>query len=151
LENDFIEPDFNISRISRLESGLTDISAILPKDQKDSDNQVHKIMKELEISSSPNLPKIKENLSKLNNFDYDIFELDDILETHTMQVISNEIFHRLELFDVIPEDITRSFINKIITGYNRNVTYHNDLHAADVLQTSYVCLTKGDLCKVLRV
>lgn len=151
MENDFVEPDFNVSRISRLESNISDFSSIIPKDQKDSDNQVLKIMRELDYSSSPNFPKIKENLATLGNFNYDIFELDDILETFTMQVIANEIFHRLDLFDVIPEEITRSFISKIISGYNRNVTYHNDLHAADVLQTSYVCLTKGDLFKVQRV
>ena len=37
------------------------------------------------------------------------------------------------------------FLGKIYNGYRRDVEYHNDLHAADVLQMSYVFLTKGQI------
>ena len=39
------------------------------------------------------------------------------------------------------------FIGQIYKGYKRNVEYHNDIHATDVLQMTYVFMTKGKLCE----
>jgi len=36
-------------------------------------------------------------------------------------------------------------MGQIYKGYRRDVQYHNDIHAADVLQMSYVILVKGDM------
>ena len=37
------------------------------------------------------------------------------------------------------------FLGQIYKGYNRDVEYHNDMHAADVLQMVYVFLTQGEM------
>lgn len=37
------------------------------------------------------------------------------------------------------------FIGQIYKGYRRDVEYHNDIHATDVLQMSFIFLTKGGL------
>ena len=37
------------------------------------------------------------------------------------------------------------FVQKIFQGYNKTVSYHNDMHAADVTQMVYLFLTKGKL------
>jgi len=38
-----------------------------------------------------------------------------------------------------------TFLSKIYEGYRRDVEYHNDLHAADVMQMAFVMLTEGNL------
>ena len=43
----------------------------------------------------------------------------------------------------------KNFITELIIGYNREVIYHNDLHAADVFQTVYVMIFHGKLMDVL--
>ena len=40
------------------------------------------------------------------------------------------------------------FVNEISKGYDRNITYHNDLHAADVFQTSYSVIRKSESINV---
>lgn len=37
------------------------------------------------------------------------------------------------------------FLGKIYEGYRRDVEYHNDLHAADVMQMCYLMLTEGEM------
>lgn len=37
------------------------------------------------------------------------------------------------------------FIGQIYKGYRRDVEYHNDMHAMDVLQMSYLFLTQGNV------
>jgi hypothetical protein len=37
------------------------------------------------------------------------------------------------------------FIGQIYKGYHREVEYHNDMHAMDVLQMSYLFLTQGNV------
>jgi hypothetical protein len=40
------------------------------------------------------------------------------------------------------------FLKHIYSGYRRDVEYHNDLHGADVMQFSYLVLTKFGLIKL---
>lgn len=85
-------------------------------------------------------------LLKIEDFEFNIFELDKLIGKDTMLYMSNEIFQNLYFFeDVIDEMKFRKFICKVIEGYDRNVSYHNDLHAADVLQTLYVMMEKGSI------
>jgi hypothetical protein len=84
--------------------------------------------------------------NKIEDFDFDIFELDKIAKKNSLYYISREIFDSLYFFeDLIPENKFKRFITEITNGYSRNVQYHNDLHAADVLQTTYVLMEKGSI------
>lgn len=96
------------------------------------------------------MSNVFQNLSTIENYDYNIFELNDLVDRQTLSFISLEIFSKLNYFEekLVNEDKFRSFIKEVIKGYDRNVTYHNDLHAADVLQTTYVILMKGDVINV---
>ena len=38
-----------------------------------------------------------------------------------------------------------TFLSKIYEGYRRDVEYHNDLHAADVMQMCFIMLTEGGM------
>jgi hypothetical protein len=53
------------------------------------------------------------------------------------------------LFEEIVElDKFKNFINAITNGYDRNIAYHNDIHAADVLHTCYVLVEQGNIISV---
>jgi hypothetical protein len=45
----------------------------------------------------------------------------------------------------IDEYLLGNFLAQMYKGYRRNVEYHNDIHAADILQMLYVMLTQGGL------
>lgn len=92
---------------------------------------------------------INNNLEKVNSFDYDIFELDRIIEKKSLNYLSYEIFNNNDYFDeLIDETKFKNFINEISSGYDRKVKYHNDLHAGDVMQTTHMMIMKGDLVLV---
>jgi len=50
--------------------------------------------------------------------------------------------------DLLSESCYINFMNEITDGYNRSIVYHNDLHATDVLQTTYIMIKEGDLIAV---
>lgn len=90
--------------------------------------------------------KLNESLNKIEGFDFDIFELDDLINRKSLYYVSHEIFSMLNFYDdLIPESIFKSFIEEITEGYSRNIPYHTDLHACDVLQTCYCIMEKGSI------
>lgn len=93
---------------------------------------------------------MKKNLETIDNLDYNIFELNELVETHSMTLMSVEIFSRMDFFSqkILNEERVKKFVTEITKGYDRNVTYHNDLHAADVLQTSFAIVRKSASLKV---
>lgn len=105
------------------------------------------------VSSLPvfNMQKVNTCLAHLNSFDFNIFELDEYLDKKTVLYMGLETFINYGFFEkqIIKEEKFNNFMKKIISGYNRNVAYHNDLHAGDVLQTTYVMLNKGRIIKEL--
>ena len=38
-----------------------------------------------------------------------------------------------------------NFLNKVSYSYHNKITYHNDLHGADVMHMAYYMMTKGNL------
>jgi hypothetical protein len=92
------------------------------------------------------LGKIFSHLENVAKLEFNIFDLDELVERKTTFYLSYEIFSREDYFDsLIDEDKFKNFINEIIKGYNRSIPYHNDLHAGDVLQTLYHVIVSGDL------
>jgi hypothetical protein len=98
------------------------------------------------------MSSVFQNLAQIDNYDYNIFDLNELVERQTLSFIALEIFSKQNYFEdkVINEDKFRSFIKEVTKGYDRNVTYHNDLHAADVLQTTYLIVQKGDVINVCK-
>jgi hypothetical protein len=77
---------------------------------------------------------------------FDIFSLNDIQRENTSIVIATEILNRLEYTIKVDENIINNFIKTIANGYDKiNAIYHNDLHAADVMQTLYTIFQKGGI------
>lgn len=92
---------------------------------------------------------IKANLKKINEFDYDIFQLNTLVGKKTLPLMTADIFEKNNYFNkLVSKTKFKNFILKINDGYDRNVPYHNDLHGADVMQTLHCLLVKGEIQKV---
>jgi hypothetical protein len=78
------------------------------------------------VNSNPSTAlRLAAILNKINTFDFDIFELDALVERKTLFLMANEIFNRYSFLDFIDEDKFKDFMSHIIQGYDRKVTYHN--------------------------
>jgi hypothetical protein len=66
-----------------------------------------------------------------------------LLSVMTINAIKK--LHLHEAFDKIDYSRMSSFLSKIFQGYRRDVEYHNDLHAADVMQMCFLMLTSGGI------
>ena len=86
--------------------------------------------------------KIFFNCQKNGIFDdinFNIFEyIDNNGREMVLQNISNYIFNKYNLFLIVNISRFESFLNKIKVGYDFMLPYHNEIHAADVLNTSHV-------------
>ncbi len=89
-----------------------------------------------------------DQMSKIDKCDFNIFELDKILGKKTVIYTATEILNNFPFVDndIIPSNILKNFIVQIVEHYDREkAIYHNDLHAGDVMQTSYTIFTQGNL------
>ena len=89
-----------------------------------------------------------DQMSKIDKCDFNIFEVDKILGKKTVIYIASEILGKFPFVEngEIPSDIFKNFITQIVEHYDRvKAIYHNDLHAGDVMQTSYTIFTQGNL------
>ena len=91
------------------------------------------------------LDKAKVELEKIDTFDFNIFEVDKLFGKRTLFHVLNEIYNKYKFIeDLLIEEKYINFINEIIDGYNRDIPYHNDLHATDVLQTTHLIILKSN-------
>jgi len=96
--------------------------------------------------------EVTQILANIDCFDFNIFELDKILQNRILYYLANSIFISMEIDYLLQSDKWISFITAIIKGYGRDtIRYHNDIHAANVFQTSYALLKKGDLKNKLKL
>ena len=91
-------------------------------------------------------------MSRIEYPDFDIFELDELMSEKASVLIANEILKRVDFVrsGMIDMGVLRNFIVKVVDSYSRtNALYHNDLHAADVMQTLFTKnkMKLGDLDK----
>lgn len=94
--------------------------------------------------SPQSFKEVSEAMFLIENFDFNVFDVEKLVGKKTLHFCSNEIFELLNFFeDLIDEAVFKRFINEIEKGYYRESPYHNDIHAADVLQTTYLIMEKG--------
>ena len=95
-----------------------------------------------------------DQMSKIDKCDFNIFELDSILGKKTVIYVATEILNTFPFIDSddIPSNILKNFITQIVEHYDREkAIYHNDLHACDVMQTSYTIFTQGNLTEKMKL
>ena len=93
-------------------------------------------------------------ISRIEYTDYDLFSLDDLLQNKGPLVTATEILDRLDIVkqDIIETNILKNFTKEAINNYSRtNAIYHNDLHAADVMQTLFTMMIRGKLIKKMKL
>ena len=169
MENEHFKTEINkegmdyMIQYSKIENDLQkskDYSAVRKNINKNMNNNDSKNIVDLKENNKtePNLIikklnpelsiKITNILSKIDSPDFDIFSLDSLTEAKGSLFVAEEIIDRLDIVksDIFERDILKNFLNEIIEGYSRiNAYYHNDLHAADVMQTLYTMLIKGNV------
>ncbi len=110
------------------------------------ESKMTNIMKDL---SPEQIKQLATNLSKVDSYDFNVFELDSFINKKTLHFVSNQILAKYAFFkEVTTDEKFSNFITDIIDGYDRNVPYHNDLHGTDVVQTTHVLIQKGNLASV---
>jgi hypothetical protein len=94
--------------------------------------------------------QVNKILTNCNTYDFNIFELNNLVGKKTLMLVAYEVLERYVLLEDIPNDrVFRNFITTISEGYDKNIVYHNDIHAADVVQTCFVICEKGNLVNVI--
>jgi hypothetical protein len=103
----------------------------------DNDFQIRQMISQNKFSESL--------LTEIPSYEFDVFKLDSDIGNKVLLCVSKCIFQQCDLFKLIPEKKFLDFIQELTNDYSRSVEYHNDLHAADVLQTLYVIVVGGSL------
>ena len=93
-------------------------------------------------------------MQKIDQCDFNIFELDEVLGKKTSIYMATEILNHFSFVQngEVPQKILKNFINEIVEHYDRiNAIYHNDIHAGDVMQTSFVVFIQGNLQEKMKL
>ena len=131
-------PDFSNNKNNK-------IFKVLQNTHKLSYNARKKIINKKEINI--NWP----SYSKIENKDFDIFEFDNnVGKQNTLLLIGNYIFNKYSFSSIIKLDKYNNWCKKIASGYTRKNPYHHDVHAADVAQTSFICLLYGKVINITK-
>ena len=97
----------------------------------------------------------QKNLNYFNNIDektFDIFEFEKKVGTeNTLVLISKYIYNYFNFTDLVNQTKYDNWCDKIAKGYNRINFYHNDLHAADITQTSYIYFKFGLIHEIAKL
>ena len=94
-----------------------------------------------------NIPLNEENLYELYNIDdkdFNIFEFEKkVGKENTLPLIGRYIFDYFNFGEIMNKEKFNNWCKKISEGYNRNNSYHTDLHAADVAHSSFIYFKMG--------
>jgi hypothetical protein len=83
--------------------------------------------------------------------DFDIFNFVDFVgQENSLPILSIVLFDHLNFFKFFNKKYFENFIYEISRGYIKENYYHNDIHAADVLHTSFTYLTIGRVKEVIK-
>ena len=90
-------------------------------------------------------------LSKIGSYEFNIFELDKYAGKNAIYFVLNQGLTRFGLMKYLKEPKFVEFSKELMEGYSREVIYHNDLHGADVCQTTIIEIEKGNLVSKLKL
>ena len=155
--NDAENNNYSVSNINtdqhNTNSGKTNIP--LNNDMNLNIEQNAYLVNLMNTDEKPDLPiedeiQITQFLGIENHvFDESNFNIFDYINTNGREMILHNlsfyIFNKYNLFLFVNQSRFDSFLNKIKVGYDFLLPYHNELHASDVLQTSYIMATLSNL------
>lgn len=122
-------------------------------------NEIKTIVKNTNQSNKDTLnPLVKfitfteECINTIENQSFNIFKFEsEVGAENTLIVISCYIFTTFGFYSIIKYGKFEKFIRAITKGYIRANPYHNDLHAADIVQTCMIYLMHGNLKEFLQL
>lgn len=123
--------------------GSSDSPTLRTKSRPPSMNTVQKYLNEYD-----------HLLQSVHKVDFNIHRfLKDVGRKNGLSVITVNILNKLYILPNphIDETVLGYFLAQIYKGYRREVEYHNDIHAADVLQMLYIMFTQGGLTDIAQL
>ena len=143
------EKDFRTLRKQSKIYSSNSLKAVVA-DVKTSDERLNRRRStNLSTMISPSIiARIYNQISKIDQCDFNIFELDELMGKKATIYVATEILSRFEMVEqeLVEPDIFKNFIAEIVEHYDRvNAIYHNDLHAGDVMQTVFTIFTQGQI------
>ena len=96
---------------------------------------------------------VDENVSKaINSKTFDIWEYEKTVgRDNCLPFLCYEIFFNYDLYTVININTMEKFTESIRDGYLKNNPYHNDIHASDILHTSYSMTIHSNIISTLNL
>lgn len=91
-------------------------------------------------------------LAKVDDWAFDPFQLAQVTNGHPLSTLT---FHLVKKCGLMPgryginETRLARFLCAVEEGYNQDTPYHNAIHAADVVRSLYVLLTRGGVVRRL--
>lgn len=85
---------------------------------------------------------IHEILERACDWSFDVFHLADVTSNRPLLVLTNYIFEKHNLMKTlnVPTTMLLNFLNSVEQNYNNSNSYHNNIHATDVVQSAYCLL-----------
>jgi hypothetical protein len=91
-------------------------------------------------------------LFNLDDVNFNIFEFEkNVGKENTLPLIGKYIFNYFNFGEIINQVKYNNWCKKIAEGYNRNNSYHTDLHAADITHTSYIYFKVGLINDIMQL
>lgn len=109
-------------------------------------------LKWLPSLSAPFPSQVLSVLAKVDDWAFDPFQLAQVTNGHPLSTLT---FHLVKKCGLMPgryginETRLARFLCAVEEGYNHDTPYHNAIHAADVVRSLYVLLTRGGVVRRL--
>lgn len=130
--------EFSHSRARRRSFSVNQVDPINEEDSREN----------IQIGSFITNHKVLRMLLRCTTFEFDIFEFNDVCVGSPLSTLMMYLFHNLNFGEKfhMNEVIYQNFFTMVEAGYNI-VPYHNNIHAADVVQNTLCFIANSDLTK----
>ncbi|KAF7667834.1 hypothetical protein LDENG_00044920 [Lucifuga dentata] len=93
--------------------------------------------------STPHESLLAKEIEEINRWGLDIFKISEFSGNRPLTVIMYSVFQERDLLKTfkIPVDTFITFMMTLEDHYHADVAYHNNIHAADVVQSTHVLLS----------
>lgn len=110
---------------------------------------VDRMLRRMSSSLESNVPaQVSKVLKTLNEWSFEVFAMNDCSEGQALRYLGFELFQKFNILSKfkIQNLVMQNFLEAVEAGYSKYKNpYHNLVHAADVLQTTYNIINSAGL------